>query len=74
MSNFDKLTKNLHPKDKDFLLSVYHRHIATMGTDAKKNYTIDKIKSVKVNTIERAFEVRYTNGDFWYYAFNGTWY
>lgn len=52
---------------------VHAAHLAAMGTEARKQYERDQVKSVKANNKERCIEVRFKNGEWFKYFPDGTW-
>lgn len=53
--------------------NTHRRHLSAMGTEARKQYERDQVKSVKTNNKEGCIEVRFKNGEWFKYYPNGTW-
>ena len=49
-------------------------HLAATGTEKRKKYEREQVKSVKANNAERCIEVRFRNGELFKYKPDGTWY
>lgn len=70
IKGYAKLTLTL----RRILETTYKRHMAAMGTEARKKYTIDKIKEVKWDGQASTVNIYFKNGSWWHYTFEGTWY
>jgi hypothetical protein len=69
IKGYSKLTHD----QKELLTMVHTRHLASMGADAKKNYTSSYIKEVKWDKNKNCLKVYYKNGDWWHYDCRGQW-
>lgn len=65
---------HLNNEEYQLLLEVYANHNRCMGMEKRVNYTLSHIVKVEKNVIENCLNVHYTNGDWWHYAKDGTWY
>jgi hypothetical protein len=65
-----------HLSDQEYLLlmTVYANHNRSMGLKERISYSASNIVKVKRNLKEKCLEVYYSNGNWWHYSFNGTWY
>lgn len=59
---------------QDAFWKTYHKHIAAMGEEMRRDYTVKKIKEVKYDKENKTMNVYYKNGMWWHYTVNGTWY
>lgn len=57
---------------KELFMSIYKKHVASMGEIEKEKHSIENLKSIKVNQEEQCFEVHYKHEWYKYYP-NGTW-
>lgn len=63
----------LSDEQKQLFDRVYSRHMAAMGTEKRKKYSVDHLKEIKWNETEKCLEVYY-NDDWWHYDTKGDWY
>jgi hypothetical protein len=66
--------KHLSDVEYGLLLKVHAKHIRGMGKEARENYSLENIVKIKRNIKENCLNVYYSNGDWFHYAANGTWY
>lgn len=66
------VAKHLNDNEYKLFLDVYQKHNRSMGLEERKNYTLSHV--VKVERSKNCLKVYYENGDWWYYAPDGTWY
>jgi hypothetical protein len=70
VKGYTKLTTD----QQQLLEHVYDRHTWAMGTEMRIRYTVDQIKEVKWDKVDRTVNIYFKNGDWWHYAMDGTWY
>ena len=51
--------------------AVHQKHLASMGEVERAKYELDR---VEWDEEEGVFKVYYTNGNWWHYTLEGTWY
>lgn len=64
----------LTEEQKQLFDRVYSRHMAAMGTEKRKNYSVEHLKEIKWDAAERCLKVYYKNDDWWHYDTKGDWY
>lgn len=71
-----KLPVAAHLTDKEYmlLLQVYANHNRSMGLKDREKYTLSHIVKVVKNLKENCLEVYFTDGNWWHYSANGSWY
>lgn len=57
---------------RQILENTYKCHMAAMGSEARQQYTVNKIR--KVLPGRRSVNIYFDNGDWWHYTGSGTWY
>lgn len=68
------VAKRLSDAEYQMLLAIYSKHNSSMGLSERKKYTLSDIVKVKRNKAKGCLEVHYSNGDWWHYSANGSWY
>ena len=66
--------KHLTDQEYQLLMVVYANHNRSMGLKERVKYAASEIVKVKRNIKEKCFEVYYSDGNWWHYSVNGTWY
>jgi hypothetical protein len=66
--------KHLTDQEYQLLLQVYANHNRSMGLKERVKYSASEIVKVKRNIKEKCLEVYYSDGNWWHYSLNGTWY
>lgn len=76
IDTYKKLPVAEHLTDSEYklLLQVYANHNRSMGMEKRKDYTLSDIVRVERNSEEKCLNVYYTNGDWWHYSSDGSWY
>lgn len=67
---YEKLT----PEQRFLFTKTYTKHLASMGTTKRSNYTEKHIKNVIWDEEENCLKVYFNNGDWWHYSTNEEWY
>ncbi len=58
-------------KQKAIFEAVQQKHLASMGETERSKYVLERAER---DEEEQVFKVYYTNGDWWHYTLEGTWY
>ena len=66
--------KHLNDEEYNLLLSVYANHNRSMGRDERIKYSLSHVVKVVRNVKEKCLEVHYSDGNWWHYSVNGSWY
>lgn len=75
LSQSDVLKKyNLTDEQVKLFKEVYSKHQQVMGTETRKKYTLSHIDNIVWDHQEDCLKVYYSNGDWWHYTKEGTWY
>lgn len=71
-----KLPVANHLTDAEYqlLLDVYASHNRSMGVKERGKFTLSDIVKVERNKAKKCLNVYYSNGDWWHYTPNLTWY
>jgi hypothetical protein len=64
----------LEEDQKSLFSYTFDRHFKTWGTEKQKEYNPYNLKEIKWDAAENCLKVYYTNGDWWHYDTDGTWY
>lgn len=70
MKGYDKLGEY----GQEVFDKAHKKHLVSMGTEQRKQYERDQVKSVEANNKERCIEVRFKNGELFKYRPAMTWY
>lgn len=76
MNSYDQIKghNKLTDEQKQIFERVYTNHLATMGNEMRKNYSIENIREVKWDKINNTVNTYFKNGSWWHYDINGHWY
>lgn len=66
-----KLVGNLTEQQKEIYEKILANHLASMGEEERSKYGLT---CVMWDEKEQVFKVHFSNGKWWHYALDGTWY
>ena len=68
------VAKHLTDNEYKMFLQVYANHNRSMGLAERERYTLSHVVKIERANRGKRLKVYYDNGDWWYYAADGTWY
>lgn len=66
--------EHLNKEEEALLLKVYSKHNRSMGMEERAHHTLSHIFKVERNLKDGFLNVHYSNGNWWRYKFDGSWY
>lgn len=72
MENKLPVAKHLTDVEHKYFLETYAAHNRSMGLSERSKYDLSKV--VKVKRGDNCLQVYYSNGDWWHYTPQYTWY
>lgn len=72
------MTKVFHPQYREEAVQafyrVFNRHMACLGTEKRKEFDLNAIKSIHWKNKENCWHVHYKNGEWLHYLPKGEWF